>query len=296
MAISVADNFLYQGTKPLDGRVKYATVALMKAASESTLYDGIIAYVDATDKYYKFLSSNTIDTDLGKWREYQSGGGSGVPSGGTTGQLLAKHSNTDGDVEWVSPASVPSAYTSTPAMDGVGSAGSSTAYAKGDHVHPSDSTKVDKVQGKGLSTEDYTTAEQIKLSGIATGAQVNTIESISVNNTTVSPDANKNVDLAVLSSDALKTTRFQVATTGWSSDTTSQSGVTLYKKSVSLSHVYKTSPTVTIGSTGVLPSTAQQTAYNLLKYVTVDSAVPCLYLYANATPSNSFYINVEGVD
>ena len=33
--------------------------------------------------------------------------------------------------------------------------------------------KVDKEAGKGLSTNDYTTAEQIKLAGIATGAQVN---------------------------------------------------------------------------------------------------------------------------
>ena len=37
---------------------------------------------------------------------------------------------------------IPAAYTSTPAMDGVGSAGSSTAYAKGDHVHPSDTSKL----------------------------------------------------------------------------------------------------------------------------------------------------------
>ena len=33
--------------------------------------------------------------------------------------------------------------------------------------------KVDKVSGKGLSTNDYTTAEKTKLSGIATGAEVN---------------------------------------------------------------------------------------------------------------------------
>lgn len=33
--------------------------------------------------------------------------------------------------------------------------------------------KVDKVSGKGLSTNDYTTAEKNKLSGIATGAEVN---------------------------------------------------------------------------------------------------------------------------
>lgn len=41
--------------------------------------------------------------------------------------------------------------------------------------------KVDKVKGKGLSTNDYTTAEKDKLGGIAAGAQVNVIESIKVN-------------------------------------------------------------------------------------------------------------------
>ena len=38
--------------------------------------------------------------------------------------------------------------------------------------------KVDKVAGKGLSTEDYTTAEKSKLSGIESGAQVNAITSV----------------------------------------------------------------------------------------------------------------------
>ena len=39
--------------------------------------------------------------------------------------------------------------------------------------------KVDKVAGKGLSTEDYTTAEKTKLAGVAAGAQVNTVTSVS---------------------------------------------------------------------------------------------------------------------
>ena len=39
-------------------------------------------------------------------------------------------------------------------------------------------TKVDKVTGKQLSTEDYTTAEKTKLAGIEAGAQVNTITGI----------------------------------------------------------------------------------------------------------------------
>ena len=38
------------------------------------------------------------------------------------------------------------------------------------------STKVDKVSGKDLSTNDYTTNEKEKLTNIAAGAQVNVIE------------------------------------------------------------------------------------------------------------------------
>lgn len=40
---------------------------------------------------------------------------------------------------------IPSAYNSNPAMDGTASTGSSTFFARGDHVHPSDTTKADKV-------------------------------------------------------------------------------------------------------------------------------------------------------
>ena len=50
--------------------------------------------------------------------------------------------------------------------------------------------KVDKVDGKGLSTNDYTTNDKNKLSGIATGAEVNqnAFSSISIGNTTIFAD------------------------------------------------------------------------------------------------------------
>ena len=58
-------------------------------------------------------------------------------------------------------------------------------------------TKVDKVSGKQLSTEDYTTAEKTKLAGIATGAQVNVIESVSVDGTALTiTNKGVNVDLS----------------------------------------------------------------------------------------------------
>lgn len=56
--------------------------------------------------------------------------------------------------------------------------------------------KVDKVSGKGLSTNDYTTTEKNKLNGIATGAQVNVIETIKVNNTALTPSS-KAVNITV---------------------------------------------------------------------------------------------------
>lgn len=45
--------------------------------------------------------------------------------------------------------------------------------------------KVDKVDGKGLSTNDYTSNEKTKLAGIASGAQVNVLEGIQKNGDTV---------------------------------------------------------------------------------------------------------------
>ena len=51
--------------------------------------------------------------------------------------------------------------------------------------------KVDKVDGKGLSTNDYTTAEKNKLSGIAAGAEVNqnAFSNIAIGNTTIAADS-----------------------------------------------------------------------------------------------------------
>ena len=56
--------------------------------------------------------------------------------------------------------------------------------------------KVSTESGKGLSSNDYTSAEKTKLSGIDTGAQVNVIETIKKNGKALSV-SNKAVDIAV---------------------------------------------------------------------------------------------------
>ena len=58
--------------------------------------------------------------------------------------------------------------------------------------------------GKGLSTNDYTTAEKTKLNGVSAGAQVNKIESVKVNGAALTPDSSKavNVDLSAYAKSA----------------------------------------------------------------------------------------------
>jgi len=72
------------------------------------------------------------------------------------------------------------------------------------------SGKVDKVTGKGLSTNDYTTAEKNKLADIAEGAQVNVIEAVQVDGTALTVGTGKSVNI-VLSGKVDKVT---TATTG----------------------------------------------------------------------------------
>jgi hypothetical protein len=84
------------------------------------------------------------------------------------------------DGTWNVPAGTTSPATATPLADDTpGAVGTSSKYAREDHVHPTDTTrasasdlsaltttvgnKVDKQSGKGLSTNDYTTAEKNKL-------------------------------------------------------------------------------------------------------------------------------------
>lgn len=73
MAIQVADNFSYKGKKPLDSRLVYDTLTAMTQTSGDVLYDGCIAYVRATKKFYAYDSTNSTDAGLGKWREFDNG-------------------------------------------------------------------------------------------------------------------------------------------------------------------------------------------------------------------------------
>lgn len=121
-----------------------------------------------------------------------------------SGAVPTKTSDLTNDSGFITSADVPegaTASTSTPLMDGTAAVGTSTAFARGDHRHPSDTSKQDvltfdntpkenstnpvtsgglyetfllasqtyqrKEAGKGLSTNDYTTAEKNKLAAFS---------------------------------------------------------------------------------------------------------------------------------
>lgn len=75
---------------------------------------------------------------------------SGILKGDGSGGVTAATSGTD----YALPSAIPSAYTSTPNMDGTGSAGSGTAYARGNHTHPTDTSRQAKITASGLLKGD----------------------------------------------------------------------------------------------------------------------------------------------
>ena len=91
-----------------------------------------------------------------------------------------------------------------------------------------------------------------------------------------------------------------VDTTGWTLDTSAQAGETLYVKTIQLSLVSLRSPIVDIGGgNNLIPTQAQQEAYDLIKYVVTYSDPQndnyYMEIYATDTPQTAFYINVKGV-
>lgn len=132
----------------------------------------------------------------------------------TTGDAAILHKPTiptatsqlTNDSGFITTSDIPegaAASTTVPLMDGTAAVGTELAFARGDHVHPSDTSKVDKVNGKGLSTNDYTTTEKNKLAGIAEGANNYTLPTASADTLGgIKVGANLTITNGVLSADA----------------------------------------------------------------------------------------------
>lgn len=131
-------------------------ISIPEAYTSSPIMDGTAAagssgkYADGAHVHPSDTSKQNVITASGILKGNGSGGVSAavpgtdylvtaheVPSGGDSGYVLSKASNTDYDLAWVAQSGGSSVdpYTSTPADLGNASAGSSDDYARGDHVH-----------------------------------------------------------------------------------------------------------------------------------------------------------------
>lgn len=99
-------------------------------------------------------------------------------------------------------------------------------------------TKVDKVEGKGLSTNDFTSALKTSYDSAVTdvaalkkqGGEPNKINTVSVNGTALTPDSNKKVDITVPTTATIKTQieayKYQTSAQVQTAITSALSGVT----------------------------------------------------------------------
>lgn len=140
--------------------------------------------VTCTHTYSNVITALALGKPIEAHLEYNDGTDSGIVGQlttillGTSGTILlcvdlgygitAQLEHGDTSIEYSLLSMNPSV---APFMDGTADIGMEDyGYAYANHVHPSDTSKVDKVEGKGLSTNDYTTTEKNKLAGIADNA------------------------------------------------------------------------------------------------------------------------------
>lgn len=71
--IQIGANFDYKSTLPLDNRDLFDTLEQMVAFEINSIDDGHLSFVKSTGKTYQFISTNTVDETLGRWREFKSG-------------------------------------------------------------------------------------------------------------------------------------------------------------------------------------------------------------------------------
>ena len=123
---------------------KASTNSVPAATTTSPKMDGTAA-VGSETKYAK--GDHVHPTDTSRQAKITA---SGLLKGDGNGGVTAAVSGTD----YALPSAIPSASTSTPQMDGTGSYGSGTAYARSNHVHPTDTSRQAKITASGLLKGD----------------------------------------------------------------------------------------------------------------------------------------------
>ncbi len=141
------------------GELQWAAFMLAGSSMEpqdmSAIAEAITSHINAADPHTQYAK----ESDLGN--------ASGLDVGTTAGTVAA------GDDPRLSDSRTPTGGAGGVLSGSYPNPGFAVDMATQAELDAVNAAKVDKVAGKGLSTEDYTTAEKTKLSGIASGATAN---------------------------------------------------------------------------------------------------------------------------
>lgn len=121
----------------VNGQTGAVTVNVPTKTSDLTNDSGFLTSVPVTSVNSKTGAVSLTASDVGA-----------LPSSTAIPSATSDLTNDSG---FITASSVPSASSTAPAMDGTASAGTSTAWARGDHVHPHDTSKQDALSAAQLA-------------------------------------------------------------------------------------------------------------------------------------------------
>lgn len=194
----------------------------------------------------------------------------------------------------VTASDIPSAYTSDPEMDGIASAGSSTAYAKGDHVHPSDTSKANQAElapefdATRTSSNPYYVGDVVVYDGELYRFVLGHYGAW---------NASDVVKITVGEQIAAYCTNIiAIPSSGWSSTATDG----YYSQTITTpvySTTYNPHFSISGASATVLPTDAESAAYRAIQHPNgyieqVDSTH--ITVYAKVKPDDTFYVKMAG--
>jgi len=181
--ISILDNWDLRAKKQNFNRDAFETIENMKDFSENYLPPVFDAYCYEDGCKYRYNVSNEVDPDTGKWRKIGEGGSSDLSSYYTKTQtntlldekvdkVIGKDLSTN-DFTDAYKQQIDNNETAIETLNGdstvVGSVDSKVATAYSNATSYTDTEcakKVDKVSGKGLSTNDFTDELKTKLDNL----------------------------------------------------------------------------------------------------------------------------------
>ena len=130
-----------------------------------------------------------------------------VPTSRTiNGNALTRNIVLDADdVGAAEPEDIPAAYTSDPAMDGTASPGVSTSWARGDHVHPSDTSRAAAADLAPVEASSTASANHTQGSYLVLGGVLYEVTSAIASGETITPGTNVTAVTVTDITDALDT-------------------------------------------------------------------------------------------